>query len=119
MFDAMDIRDDIETSAAHATETMPAEIKKLVALAQQDLHAGPVYLDGEGDIVSCFDEGATRFDFPGACRKASDWADTAISGVSVEVAYDEETDTAEYEYVDGSREQVLRMVFGKELAAHL
>lgn len=118
MFDAMEIRDEIDSMVANYRHDMPENIKALVSLAKRDLQSGPVYLDSDGDAVSCFDVGAKQFDIVTACGIISDWAD-CIADVQIETGYCEETDESQYESVDGSAERIKAELFGKTLAGFL
>jgi hypothetical protein len=111
MFDTMQIQEEISLAIEFHDSAMPENIRALRRLAETDLTDGPVYLDAEGERVSCFDEDSRRFNFSKACRVLSRWADV-VSDVQIEIAYCEETDESEYDAVSGSREQILKSLFG-------
>lgn len=118
MFDSMDIRDEIELAADNLRASMPDEIKRLARLCCSDLRGGPVYLDESGESVSCFDDGATPFNFSAACDAIAEWAES-VSDIEIETAYCEETDESQFESVDGTREAILRELFGADLAPYI
>jgi hypothetical protein len=119
MFDAMAVNDDIELVAENAIAGMPASIKRVAELARRDLISGPVYLGCDGDEASCFDENVTPFDFSGACDTLQIRADASIFDDEVEIAYNEETGDSHFEPVDGSREMIIKKVFGSNLSAYI
>lgn len=110
--DPLEIRDTIDDAAEHIRDTMPAEVRRTLALVLADLHDGPVYLDSDGDRCCHADTGARQFDMAAACDALADWADDAVSDVSVEVAFDDDTGESVFERVDGSAEIIRRAIFG-------
>jgi hypothetical protein len=114
---------------------VPADIQKLADMANNDLYNGPTYLDGDGNVVSMFDDvetGITAFDFVGACARVSDWCGDNLN----RVYYDQECgevmdrepegeqdelgdwyEPAPYYEVDST--EVKRLLFGRELASHI
>ena len=120
MFDSMEIRDEIDSAIESADDKLRADgLHNLRSLVIADLRDGPIYLDDDGESVSCFDDGARRFDFGAACQTLSDWADSNIADISMESAYDDETGESEYESIDGTREQIITAIFGADLASYL
>ncbi len=115
--------------------TIPPEIQKLANMANNDLYNGPTYLDGDGNIVSMFDDvetGITAFDFVGACASISDWCGDNV----VDMFYDEmcgcvvEKEPVEEPdedgdwiepgpYVEVDSLAVRRILFGRELSSHI
>lgn len=114
MFDAMDIQEELNSQVEFWDSAMPQNLREMRANAIRDLNYGPVYLDSEGEAVSCFDAGARRFDFAGACAALSEWSDQ-IEDIQMESHYCEETDESQYESIDGSRDQIMRALFGELL----
>lgn len=123
--------------AEYWKERMPQEINKLSHRASADLYFGPTYYDEEDDEVTCFDEGATQFNFLGACKKISDWCDDNMYTLymepwcgmlepcrpeqfeEVETEYgDTEVVELEVEYYEWSVRDQMKIVFG-ELAKYL
>lgn len=115
MLDNMEIRDEIDSAIEFCDSAMPEPLRNLRRLALSDLRNGPVYLDECGDSVSCFDEGARRFNFSAACSDLAAWAED-IGDICVESSYCEETDESTYESIDGSRDEILKSLFGDLLA---
>lgn len=120
MFDAMEIRDEIEMATDNFKANMPENIRQIANLAIRDLHSGPVYMDDSGDCVSCFDEKAKPFSFESAVDEISKWAECINDVEMIEFSEDEDGDEIETEIqIDGSREAIIRQLFGKELATYL
>jgi len=121
----------------HITEhfPIPEEIQKLANMANNDLYNGPTYLDGDGNVVSMFDDvetGITAFDFVGACATVADWCGDNLNRVYYDAECgevmekepegdeDEEGNWIEpgpYYEVDST--EVKRLLFGRELASHI
>lgn len=111
MFDQMEIQESVNEAIEFYDSSMTAQLRRLRRLALSDLNNGPVYLDSDGYECSCFDNGAKRFNFVSACKTLSDFADE-ISDISIETEYCETTDESVYETIDGTREQIVKSLFG-------
>lgn len=109
-----DYRDELDCQIEFWNSAMPQDLRDMRRNALSDLNYGPVYLDSEGETVSCFDHGAMRFNFSGACNALSDWAEQ-ISDLSMETDYCEETGESVYESIDGTRDQIMQSLFGELL----
>jgi hypothetical protein len=117
--DSLEYRDAIAEQAAYLRSIMPAEMKRLINHANFDLYNGPLYLDSEGDAASCFDEGASQFDFCGACDRVRDWLDSHGEDLQEETSFDDETGESTYERIDGSARDIARELVGRELYPHV
>jgi hypothetical protein len=118
-----DIQDEIDSYETYLTNTMPDDIRELIAKANNDLYSGPSYYDADGNECSCFDEGAVPFDFRAACKRISAWA-SDVEDVRVSVFYENEDDEegeliVDSEHVDGSARVILRNILGRELASYV
>ncbi|AWY09439.1 hypothetical protein vB_RpoS-V16_03 [Ruegeria phage vB_RpoS-V16] len=114
MFYQMEIQESVNEAIEFYDSSMTAQLRRLRRLrrlALSDLNNGPVYLDSDGYECSCFDTGAKRFNFVSACKTLSDFADE-ISDISIETEYCEETEESVYETIDGTREQIVKSLFG-------
>lgn len=114
---------------------VPDPIAKLANNANTDLYHGPLYLDGEGNICSMFDQvegGVTAFNFSEACRTISDWCGDNVADMyydvdcgallSKEPQGDEDEDGNWIEPLpccEISRKEIIQTLFGTELASHL
>ena len=115
----LEIREEIESAVAYARSQLSAETRLAISRANADLYHGPLYLDPDtGEACSCFDDNCARFNFSAACDQIRIALDE-IDNVQIEVSYDEETNESEYESVDGSREEIVRQIVGKELFAYV
>ena len=126
-----EIREEVDSVAYHYRKEMPEEIKTLLTLAKYDLRNGPVYLDSDGDSVSCFDDGAKRFDFAAARQSISGYLEN-ISDITVTQFHTcEECDgigceecceegCCEYEEsISGTREMIIAAIVGNDLASYM
>lgn len=107
-------------------------VERLSAVLNTDLYAGPVYIGPDGEECSWGDEGARQFDFHRAVGILSLWCDRNIPlslyvedwcGIPQEdepQGYEEEGEWVEPEsYWVFERKDLLRVLFGKELAQYL
>jgi hypothetical protein len=117
--DSLEYRDAIAEQVAYLRSAMPADIAAAIRLANSDLYNGPVYLDSDGDAASCFDEGATQFDFCGACDRIREWLDSHCDDLQEESSFDDETGESTYERIDGSARDITRELVGRELFPHV
>jgi len=115
MIYSLEIRADIAATAASFKEIIPLEIKLAINLAKQDLYLGPVYLNASGELCDCFDDGATSFDFRGACNAIREWLNSNVSDIKIEIFYGGEEGASEYESVDGTAEAICKELLGEEL----
>ena len=107
-----DYQDDIDSAVDHYRETMPERIRALAGLASHDLWHGPICYDPD-TLDETDDETGTSFPFKSACDEIRGWIDETVADISVEVSYDEDTDTSQYETVDGSGDVIARRLFGR------
>jgi hypothetical protein len=112
MYD-IDIKDEIEYAVDYYHAGMPDNIARAITLARCDLRDGPVYLDADGGVVSCFDEGARPLDFPVVCDDIRRWLE-CVHDLEVEECC-EETEEPRYEPIEGSREAVVKALVGADL----
>ena len=100
-----DIREEIDLAVDRREENMPKHVEQAKADALWSLRYGP---SGGGCVYS----------FEAALEILRDWAET-VEDVQIEVDYDEETEESVYESIDGSREEIIRRVLGRDLAAYI
>jgi hypothetical protein len=117
--DSLEYRDAIAEQVAYLRSIMPEDVAIAMSRANFDLYAGPLYLNDEGEQCSCFDEGATPFDFSGACDKVRDWLDSHCEDLQEESSFDDETGESTYERIDGSARDITRELVGRELFPHV
>jgi hypothetical protein len=117
--DSLEYRDAIADQAAYLRSIMPADIACAIDLANRDLYHGPLYFDSEGEQCSCFDKGATPFNFCGACDRIRDWLDSHCDDLQEELSFDDETGESTYERIDGSARDITRELVGRELFPHV
>lgn len=112
--------------------SLTPEIKTLINQANADLYHGPLYLDEDGEEASCFDEGATQFDFRAACAQISQalgnvsdlWIDT-FSGNWQESEPEPFHEGDEFfnvnweDWYHMDRSEVLAYIVGKELVRYV
>ena len=55
-----------------AEHPLDGATKMDISRANADLYGGPLYLDADGEHVTMWDDGATAFDFVGACERIGD-----------------------------------------------
>ena len=114
--------------------SLTPEIVNLINQAKVDLYYGPSYLDKDGEDCSCFDEGATQFDFRAACDKISEalgnvsdlWIDTQSSDWQTkepEWCWKDPDGELCMEYPEDwyhmERDEVLAYIVGKELVRYV
>jgi hypothetical protein len=109
MFDC--VQDEIDSAVDHYKRVMPERIRALAGLASYDLWHGPVFYDPV--TLEETDEEGQPFPFVSACDEIRDWLEESVSDVSIESFYDEESDTSQYETVDGSRKAIVKRLFGR------
>jgi hypothetical protein len=120
MIQQMEIREAIESQVAWLEEVMPANIRRLIGIANDDLYCGPVYLDTDGEPCECFDDGATAFDFKAAIAEIGKWLDD-VEDVRIScLDFDEDGEEIEWqERIDGTADEIVRKIVGKELARYV
>ncbi len=114
----LEIEEALADAVEHYLREMPEEIRTLINLANSDLYGGPVYLDAEGNECSCFDDGAKAFNFREAVAKISAYLDD-IEDIKIETDFDPDTEESFFERVDGSAQEILHTIIGRELARYL
>ena len=113
--DRFEYKEAIEDAVKYHLSIIPKEVKELIAKANHDLYCGPSYYDKEGNECSCFDEEAIPFNFTEALKIISEYIDT-IDDITEEIYCDDDGETAPHmERIDGSREEIMKELFGKEL----
>lgn len=110
------------------------EVIHMIELARHDLFYGPLYFDADNEECSCFDEGATAFNFSAACAKISDaldfvgdlWVDTDSGDWQITEPQwcwkDQDGELCmEYPELWGhyDRHEVLTHIVGKELVTYI
>lgn len=104
----------------HLRATMPQDIREHAYLATASLYRGPIYLDEDGEECSCFDEGARPHDFRRSCEIVKDWAHGEIEDLyEDELCEDEEGELIEYPVLIADSSDIIRALFGRELARYL
>ena len=129
-----DYKEILQDAVAYQREIMPKEIANLIRQCNNDLYSGPSYYDPEGNESSCFDEGATPFDFVNACNTIRDYLDDIedIRVTRYEYVYSEDSEDSEdsdfnaepeeieyEERIDGSSRDICIELCGKELYSTL
>ena len=111
--------------------TVPQDIMRLVRLANQSLYHGPVYLDKDDNVMSCFDEGVTQFNDVKAWAEISKWCNDNIETLywddeagclMTEEPEGEEVDGVYYEpspYFIVETSYQIKILLGKELASYI
>ena len=66
--------------AIEAAVRIPAVLVNVINTTNSDLYHGPIYIDADGDHVSCFDQYHHQFDFPRAIGIISNWLDNQPTG---------------------------------------
>lgn len=114
----LEIKEALADAVEHYLREMPEEIRTLISLANSDLYGGPLYLDTEGNECSCFDDGAKAFNFREAVAKIGAYLDD-IEDIEIETDFDHDTEESFFERVDGSAQEILHTITGRELARYL
>lgn len=123
---------ELSTSIAEYIR-IPAVLQNVINTANSDLYHGPIYIDTNGNHVSCFDEYHHAFDFARATGIIAAWFNNMPgelyyeewSGCILESEPDwyEDPETGEmippdsYYVID--RPQIAECLFGRELAAYV
>ncbi len=107
---------------------LPSVLEAVANTANTDLYHGPVYTDGRGEWLNCFDEGARQFDFVRAVQMLSDWFDEHAETCYFEdwsgclVSHADMTigvNNDYYEYFEIDRKKIANILLGRELAHHV
>ena len=113
-------------AADHWREKINKHIWPVADTANTDLYSGPVYTDGRGNALSCFDEGAQGFQFVRACNMVStafeDIADTYIDADFEEVIPQADADDRDESWEEiylVERGDIIAELIGRELAHHV
>ena len=114
----MEYEESLELAIDNARANMPERISKLAALCDIDLYYGPCTYDAASLSLSC-DDDAKAFPFRASCDEISAWVQDNISDIQMEAYFDEETGESYYEPISGSSSDILRGLFGNELARYL
>jgi len=103
---------------------LPSQLHHIIDTANSDLYHGPIYTNGRGEWLSCFDEGARQFDFIRACQIISDKLDP-ISDTYYQ-DWSECVSESEPDYDDDpegwyiiERRDIISEIVGCELAHHI
>ncbi len=113
-----EIRDEIDSAKEFYAKEMPANVRKAINLCSSHLWSGPLYFDADGEQCGCFDEGARQFDWNPSLDLIREWAD-GIPDVEAEESFNEDTGQSTYCLVEGSREEILRTLVGRELMRYV
>ncbi len=117
----MSCNSEIRDGAEYISANMPDRIKTLIRKANNDLYNGPSYYDEEDNETSCFDSKSTPFNFTSAVTEISDWFNENVSDVTVLCAdLNEDEEQVEWEErIDGSSNEITKLIVGRELYAYL
>lgn len=113
--DYLEYKQEVKEIAANFRANNP-EVARLIRMAKHDLYCGPTYHNADG-MCESFDEGATAFDFTGACqkiRKSLDEIGRIEEFQDVWSDADGEWDTVS-DFIDGSDDDVKKEIVGAEL----
>jgi hypothetical protein len=103
---------------------IPAVLQNVASTANSDLYSGPIYIDSDGDHVSCFDKYDHQFDFSRGVAIVSEWLNNLPTLFYLEWVPSAEPASVECE-IDGDLypeipvDDIAVALFGRELASYL
>jgi len=99
------IEEEIEMAVEHYRRSLTEEQRDALGSAKWSLYYGP-------------SGGGCRYGWDEALEIVGAWADD-VEDVEIETDWDEDTGESTYDYVDGSRERIIRDILGAELARYV
>lgn len=123
----------LEEYTGQIYDNLSAEVQNDIALCRHSLVYGPAYVDEDGELCDCFDEGAKAHDFSAAVDRIRDaldfvgtiWIDHEADDVLTSEPEGWEDEDGEWQEPDWSqiyrydRRDLIRQIVGAALAEYV